>query len=54
MERYTVVYPRGQPGLPNDPVTAYVNDLRATYASPGSATIGELGKNLTPLKLQRC
>jgi hypothetical protein len=38
MERYTVMYPRGQPGLPDDPVTAYVNDLRATHMSPGSAT----------------
>jgi hypothetical protein len=38
MERYTVIYPHGQPGLPDDPVTAYVNELRATHASPGSAT----------------
>jgi hypothetical protein len=38
MERYTVMYPRGQPGLPDDPVTAYVNDLRATGAAPGSTT----------------
>jgi hypothetical protein len=30
MERYTAMYPRGQTGLPDDPVTAYVNDLRAT------------------------
>jgi hypothetical protein len=38
MERYTAMYPRGQPGLPDDPVTAYVNNLRATGAAPGSTT----------------
>jgi hypothetical protein len=38
MERYTAMYPRGQPGLPDDPVTAYINDLRATGAIPGSKT----------------
>jgi hypothetical protein len=38
MERYTAMYPRGQPGLPDDPVTAYVNDLRTTGATPGSLT----------------
>jgi hypothetical protein len=38
MERYTAMYPRGQPGLPNDPVTAYVNNLRAIGTAPGSAT----------------
>jgi hypothetical protein len=38
MERYTAMYPRGQPGLPNDLVTAYVNSLRAAGASPGSTT----------------
>jgi hypothetical protein len=42
MERYTAMYPRGQPGLPDDPVAAYVNDLRATGAAPGS-TILRLG-----------
>jgi hypothetical protein len=36
MERYTVMYPCGQPGLPNDPVTAYVNNLHAISATPGS------------------
>jgi hypothetical protein len=36
MERYTAMYPRGQPGLPDDPVTAYVNDLCETGAAPGS------------------
>jgi hypothetical protein len=36
MKRYIAMYHRGQPGLPNDPVTAYVNDLRATGAAPGS------------------
>jgi hypothetical protein len=38
MERYTAMYPRGQPGLPDDPVTTYVNNLRAIGAAPGSAT----------------
>jgi hypothetical protein len=38
MERYTAMYPRGQAGLPNDPVTAYVNNLRTTGAAPGSPT----------------
>jgi hypothetical protein len=36
MEWYTAMYPRGEPGLLNDPVTAYVNNLRATGAAPGS------------------
>jgi hypothetical protein len=35
MEWYTVMYPHGQPGLPNDPVTAYVKNMRATGAAPG-------------------
>jgi hypothetical protein len=30
--------PRGQPGLPDDPVMAYVKNLRATGAAPGSMT----------------
>jgi hypothetical protein len=30
---------RGQPGLPDDSVTAYVNDLRTTGAAPRSMTI---------------
>jgi hypothetical protein len=38
MERYTVMYPHGQPGLPDDPVTAYVNNLRTAGAAPGSTT----------------
>jgi hypothetical protein len=38
MERYTTMYPRGQPGLPNDPVMAYVNNLRTTGATAGSTT----------------
>jgi hypothetical protein len=38
MERYTVIYPRGQPGHPDDSVTAYINNLRATGAAPGSTT----------------
>jgi hypothetical protein len=36
MERYTAMYPRGQPGLPDDLVIAYVNGLRADDAAPGS------------------
>jgi hypothetical protein len=36
MERYTAMYPHGQPGIPDDPVTAYVDSLRATCAAPGS------------------
>jgi hypothetical protein len=36
MERYTAMYPHGQLGLPDDPVTAYVNNLRATGAAPRS------------------
>jgi hypothetical protein len=36
MERYTAMYPHGQPGLPDDPVTACVNNLRATGAASGS------------------
>jgi hypothetical protein len=32
------MYPRGQPGLPDDPVTAYVNGLHTTRAAPGSTT----------------
>jgi hypothetical protein len=38
MERYTVMHPRGQPGLPDDPATAYVNNLRTIGAAPGSLT----------------
>jgi hypothetical protein len=36
MEWYIMMYPRGQPGLPDNPVTAYVNSLRATGTAPGS------------------
>jgi hypothetical protein len=36
MERYTAMYPCGQPCLPDDPVTAYVNDLRTTGVAPRS------------------
>jgi hypothetical protein len=32
------MYPRGQPGLPDDPVTSYVSGLRTTGASLGSPT----------------
>jgi hypothetical protein len=38
MERYTAMYPRGQPGLPDDPVTTYVNNLPATGTAPGFTT----------------
>jgi hypothetical protein len=38
MERYTAMYHHGQPGLPDDPVIAYVNGLRAAGAAPGSTT----------------
>jgi membrane carboxypeptidase/penicillin-binding protein len=38
MERYTAMYPHGQPSLPDDPVTAYVNNMRATGTAPGSTT----------------
>jgi hypothetical protein len=38
MERYTAMYPHGQPGLPDDPMTAYINNLRVTGATPGSTT----------------
>jgi hypothetical protein len=38
MEWYIAMYPRGQLGLPDDPVTAYVNNLRATGAAPESTT----------------
>jgi hypothetical protein len=30
------MHPRGQPSLPDNPVTAYVNNLCATGAAPGS------------------
>jgi hypothetical protein len=36
MERHTAMYPRGQPDLPDDPVTTYVNGLHAAGASLGS------------------
>jgi hypothetical protein len=38
MERYTAMYPCGQPGLPDDPVTAYVTNLHAIGIASGSAT----------------
>jgi hypothetical protein len=38
MERYTAMYPRGQPGLLDDLVTTYVDALRASRTTPGSAT----------------
>jgi hypothetical protein len=43
MEWYTTMYPHGQPGLPDDLVTAYVNNSRATGAAPGS-TVGDSHK----------
>jgi hypothetical protein len=38
MEWYTAMYPHGQPALPDDPMTAYVNNLRATGVALGSTT----------------
>jgi hypothetical protein len=38
MEWYTAMYPRGQPGLPDDPMTTYVDSLRTTGTAPGSTT----------------
>jgi hypothetical protein len=38
IEWYTSMYPRVQLGLPDNPVTAYVNNLRVTGAASGSAT----------------
>jgi hypothetical protein len=38
MEWYTAMYHRGQPGLPDDLVTAYINNLRAIGTAPGSVT----------------
>jgi hypothetical protein len=38
MEQYTLMYPCGQPDLPGDPVTTYVNNLYTTGAAPGSTT----------------
>jgi hypothetical protein len=38
MEWYTAMYPHRQPGLPEDLVTAYINNLHATGAAPGSTT----------------
>jgi hypothetical protein len=38
MERYTAIYPCGQPGLPDDPMTAYVSGLCMDGAAPGSTT----------------
>jgi hypothetical protein len=38
MKRYTAMYPRGQQGLPDDPMMAYMDELRASYTVPGSAT----------------
>jgi hypothetical protein len=38
MERYTAMYLCGQPGLSDNPVTAYVNNLSVTGTAPGTAT----------------
>jgi hypothetical protein len=43
MERYTAMYPRGQPGLPDDPVMANVNNLHATGATLGLRRLGGHG-----------
>jgi hypothetical protein len=32
------MYPRGQPGLPDDPVTTYINNQRTTGATSGTAS----------------
>jgi hypothetical protein len=34
------MYPCGQPGLPDDQVTTYINGLRTAGAAPGSTTTG--------------
>jgi hypothetical protein len=34
MERYTTMYPHGQPGLSDDPVTAYVNNCARPAPPP--------------------
>jgi hypothetical protein len=39
MKRYNTMYPCGQAGLPDDSAMTYVNNLRATGVSSGSATI---------------
>jgi hypothetical protein len=36
MEPYTAMYHRGQPGFLDDPVTAYINNLRTIGAVFGS------------------
>jgi hypothetical protein len=33
MERYTVMYPCGQPGLLDDPVVSYINNMRTISAA---------------------
>jgi hypothetical protein len=38
MGRYSTMYPHGKPGLLDNPVTAYVDSIRATSIVPGSAT----------------
>jgi hypothetical protein len=50
MERYTTMYPHGQPDLLDDPVTAYVNNLRATGVAPGLRRLGGHGPrdSMTP------
>jgi hypothetical protein len=40
MEQYTAMYPRGQPGLPDDPVTAYVICLCTAGAVLGLRRLG--------------
>jgi hypothetical protein len=36
MAWYNAMYPSGQQGLPDDPVAAYMDALRAFYTAPGS------------------
>jgi hypothetical protein len=38
MERYSTMYPHGQPGQPDVPVTVYIDSLHATSIVAGCAT----------------
>jgi hypothetical protein len=38
MKRYTAMYPHGQLDLPDDLVTAYVNNIHAIDGTPRSTT----------------
>jgi hypothetical protein len=54
MERYTAMYPRGQPGLPDDSVTAYMNNLRAANASLGSTPARRVPQALARDSAREC